>query len=174
MLCQHSKSAQTSHVYLAAAAAAAHRVDLPGSRAEAQPAATPSTAPQSQSADTARPEPSHGSATGTGWRSTHAADLTANSPRATWAGFTNAEGVREAERAAGEGPDSRPDGFPVMQALLCEERMDFQHVFEDSAPGMPWARVSFQVSLHLHLRLNCQTDTCLSVHLARRASSIVE
>jgi len=23
--------------------------------------------------------------------------------------------------------------------------MDFQHVFEDSAPGMPWARVSFQV-----------------------------
>lgn len=93
-----------------------------------------------------RPEASQHSAPGGGWSNTYAADPAVNSPRAMWAGVANAEGVREAERAATEGPDSRPDGFPVMQALLCEERMDFQHVFEDSAPGMPWARVSFQVS----------------------------
>lgn len=111
---------------------------MPGSRVEAQPAAAPS-AP----ADPMKPESSRSSQTGA--RSTHAADPSANSLRATWAGLTNAEGVKEAERAAGDGPDARQDGFPVMQVLLCEERMDFQQVFEDSAPGMPWARVSFQV-----------------------------
>ena len=120
-------------------------MDLPGSRVEAQPAAAPSAAAaRPQGADLAQPEPSQSSVTGPGWQSSYGADPT-NSPRATWAGVTNAEGVKEAERAAADGPDSRPDGFPVMQALLCEERMDFQHVFEDSAPGMPWARVSFQV-----------------------------
>lgn len=122
-------------------------MDLPGSRAEAQPAAAPSTAaaqPQPQGAEAVQPEPSQTSTTGAGWQHSYAADP-ANSPRATWAGTANAEGVKEAERAAADGPDSRPDGFPVMQALLCEERLDFQHVFEDSAPGMPWARVSFQV-----------------------------
>lgn len=126
---------------------AAQRVDLPGSRVEAQPAAAPSTAAaQPQGADAVRSEPSQNSTTGAGRQSSYAADPT-NSPRATWAGVTNAEGVKEAERAAADGSDSRPDGFSVMQALLCEERMDFQHVFEDSAPGMPWARVSFQVCL---------------------------
>ena len=118
-------------------------MDLPGSRLEAQPAAAPSTSAQSQGADV-RPESSQNSITGAGWQSSYAADP-ANSPRATWAGVANSEGVKEAERAAADGPDSRPDGFPVTQALLCEERMDFQHVFEDAAPGMPWARVSFQV-----------------------------
>lgn len=126
-------------------AGAAQKVDLPGSRVGTQPAAAPSSATaQSQGADLVQPEPSQNSRTGAGWQSSYAADPT-NSPRATWAGVTNAEGVKEAERAAADGPDSRPDGFPVMQALLCEERLDFQHVFEDSAPGMPWARVSFQV-----------------------------
>ena len=120
-------------------------MDLPGSRVEAQPAAAPSTAAQGM----LRPDTSQHSTPGAGWQASYAADPAVNSPRATWAGVANAEGVREAERAATEGPDdSRPDGFPVMQALLCEERTDFQHVFEDSAPGMPWARVSFQVSLH--------------------------
>lgn len=126
-------------------------MDLPGSRVEAQPAAAPSTAaaaPQSQGAEAVQPEPSHNSTTGAGWQHSYAADPAANSPRSTWAGTANAEGVKEAERAAADAPDSRPDGFLVMQALLCEERLDFQHVFEDSAPGMPWARVSFQVCLH--------------------------
>ncbi|KAL3149135.1 hypothetical protein ABBQ32_001972 [Trebouxia sp. C0010 RCD-2024] len=127
---------------------AAQRVHLPGSRVDAQPVAAPSMAAQSQGTDVMRPEPPQHSAPGAGWPSTYAADPAVNSPRATWAGVANAEGVREAERAATEGPDSRPDGFPVMQALLCEERMDFQHVFEDSAPGMPWARVSFQVTAY--------------------------
>ena len=120
-------------------------MDLPGSRVETQPAAAPSAAAaQPQAADLVQPEPSQHSRTGAGWQSSYAADPT-NSPRATWAGGTNAEGVKEAEKAAADGSDSRPDGVPVMQALLCEERLDFQHVFEDSAPGMPWARVSFQV-----------------------------
>ena len=125
-------------------------MDLPGSRVEAQPAAAPSTAaapPQSQGAEVVQPESSQNSTSGAGWQHSYAADPT-NSPQSTWAGTANAEGVKEAERVAADGPDSRPDGFPVMQALLCEERLDFQHVFEDSAPGMPWARVSFQVCVH--------------------------
>ena len=32
-----------------------------------------------------------------------------------------------------------------MPALLCEDRLDFQHVFEDAVPGMPSARATFQV-----------------------------
>ena len=53
---------------------------------------------------------------------------------------------KEGDRAGADGPGNRADHVSDMQVLLSEERMDFQHVFEDSAPGMPWARVSFQVS----------------------------
>lgn len=145
-------------------------MDLPGSRAEAQPAAAPSTAAAAQSqlqgAEVVQPESSQNSTTGAGWQHSYAADP-ANSPRSTWAGTANAEGVKEAERAAADGPDSRPDGFPVMQALLCEERLDFQHVFEDSAPGMPWARVSFQVCMHSPSALfqaEAETQPSTTVH----------
>ncbi len=57
-------------------------------------------------------------------------------------GVSGSEAGKEAERVGMEGPGC---GASDMQVLLSEERMDFQHVFEDSAPGMPWARVSFQV-----------------------------
>ena len=57
-------------------------------------------------------------------------------------GAGGSESGKETERGGVEGPGS---GASDMQALLSEERMDFQHVFEDAAPGMPWARVSFQV-----------------------------
>ncbi len=123
----------------------AQRVDLPGSRVEAQPAAMPSTAApaHAQAGDVVRSEPSQTSMTGSRWGLTHssAAD-NPNSPRGAISGVGGSEPGKEAERGGVEGPGS---GASDMQALLSEERMDFQHVFEDSAPGMPWARVSFQV-----------------------------
>lgn len=124
-------------------AGAAQRVDLPGSRVEAQPAAVPSTAAHAQAGDVVRPEPSQASITGSRWGLTHssAAD-NPNSPRGAVSGVGGSEAGKEAERDGVEGPG---DGVSDMQVLLSEERMDFQHVFEDSAPGMPWARVSFQV-----------------------------
>lgn len=67
-----------------------------------------------------------------------------------------------------------------MVTMLCEDRMDFQHVFEDAVPGMPSARATFQVksvcvflqchaqrvppseSLHLHISLaGAYTDPML-------------
>ncbi len=121
----------------------AQRVDLPGSRVEAQPAAMPSTAAHAQAGDVVRPEPSKTSMTGSRWGLTpsSAAD-NPNSPRGAISGAGGSEPGKASERGGVEGPGS---GASDMQALLSEERMDFQHVFEDSAPGMPWARVSFQV-----------------------------
>ncbi len=124
-------------------AGAAHRVDLPGSRVEAQPAAMPSTAAHAQAGDVAKSEPSQNSMTGSRWGLTHSnAVENPNSPRGAMSGVSGSEAGKEAERAGMEGPGC---GASDMQVLLSEERMDFQHVFEDSAPGMPWARVSFQV-----------------------------
>ncbi|DBB09234.1 TPA: hypothetical protein ACH3X3_007818 [Trebouxia sp. C0006] len=126
----------------------AQRVDLPGSRVEAQPAAMPSTAApaHAQAGDAVRSEPSQTSMTGSRWGLTHssAAD-NPNSPRGAISRVGGSESGKEAERGGVEGPGS---GASDMQALLSEERMDFQHVFEDSAPGMPWARVSFQVTAY--------------------------
>lgn len=120
-------------------------VDLPGSRAEAQPAATPSTAAYAQAGDVMKSEPSQNSMTGSSWRLTHSSAVDGtNSPRGLMAGVSG-EASKEAERAAAGGPGS---GASDMQVLLSEERLDFQHVFEDSAPGMPWARVSFQVTAY--------------------------
>ncbi len=124
-------------------AGAAHRVDLPGSRVEAQPAAMPSTAAHAQAGDVVRSEPSQTSMTGSRWGLTHSsATDNPNSPRGAISGVGGSEPGKETERGGVEGPGS---GASDMQALLSEERVDFQHVFEDSAPGMPWARVSFQV-----------------------------
>lgn len=123
----------------------AQRVDLPGSRVEAQPAAAPSTAAHAQAGDIMKSEPSQNSMTGSSWRLTHSSAVDGtNSPRGLMAGVSGGEASKEGERAAAGGPGS---GASDMQVLLSEERLDFQHVFEDSAPGMPWARVSFQVSL---------------------------
>ncbi|DBA97431.1 hypothetical protein WJX77_010396 [Trebouxia sp. C0004] len=127
-------------------AGSAHRVDLPGSRAEAQPAAMLSTAARAQAGDVVKSEPSQNSMTGSRWGLTHssAAD-NPNSPRGAISGIGSSEAGKETERGGVEGPGS---GASDMQVLLSEERMDFQHVFEDSAPGMAWARVSFQVTAY--------------------------
>ncbi len=111
---------------------------------EAQPAAAPSTAAQAQAGRVIKSEPSQNSMTGSAWRLTHTTAVdTTNSPRASGAAPGSSEPGKEADRAGADGPGN---GVSDMQVLLSEERMDFQHVFEDSAPGMPWARVSFQVS----------------------------
>ena len=44
-----------------------------------------------------------------------------------------------------------------MPALLCEDRLNFQHVFEDAVPGMPSARATFQVRV---IRLLEATSVC--------------
>ena len=96
-----------------------------------------------QTTDDLKPKSSHSSFSALGWGSDKGGAPTSLQ-----------QGV-ESSSSSFRGPHNSPgadsrDGDKAMMsfympALLCEDRLDFQHVFEDAVPGMPSARATFQV-----------------------------
>lgn len=97
------------------------------------------TSRHTQAADDLRPKSSHSSFSGFGWRSDKAAAPAAGAESSS--SFKAVHGSPGAESRDGDSPIPSSS----MLTMLCEDRLDFQHVFEDAVPGMPSARATFQV-----------------------------
>ena len=104
-----------------------------------------------QTADELKPKSSHSSFSGLGWGSDKGGASTSLQ-----------QGVEPSSNSFrgphnSPGADSRDgDKAAMLPALLCEDRLDFQHVFEDAVPGMPSARATFQVNM----TATCQLLQC--------------
>ena len=109
-----------------------------------------------QTADDLKPKSSQSSFSGLGWGSGKAA-AGGIGVEASSSSFPGSHGSPGADSRDGDRPSPPAD----MPALLCEDRLNFQHVFEDAVPGMPSARATFQVRV---IRLLKATSVCSSPH----------